>query len=267
MSIDRRRARRGLTLAELMIASSILVLIVGVMGSLASAVRATYSYSYGHSIAGQHARVAFERIERAIRGAYSTPDHPGIGIVTKSVLGEDYPDTLVVWTPAGTPVNPDGPPLVNECVMFCADPNAANVLLEVTAPTDTRTIPLGPGFDLQSWQSEIDAIKVALTSKRVVLSDLLRVADTGSSDRAVLRFRRLVRPSVSEWSDYQSAMVAWEDLAWPEDLYSRNTGMRRVTVQLEVHFMPGYELDSESDGMHRSIPMMGSADHTYTLPK
>ena len=88
-----------MTLVELLIASSMLLMLAGIVGGLASAVETSSSYSQGHADAAQHARVALERITREISQATAVGDYPGFAVVYEEVAGARYPDTLLVWRP------------------------------------------------------------------------------------------------------------------------------------------------------------------------
>ena len=108
--------------------------------------------------ATQHARVALDRITRTIYGATANEQFPGCIVVAETINGWRYPDTLVIWRPNGAAANPNGLPRYCELVIYCPHPNNPNQLVEITAPTDTRTVPAVT--DTSSWQSEIAAIKI-----------------------------------------------------------------------------------------------------------
>ena len=54
----RRFKRRGLTLAELLVAATIMLMIAAAVGTLAAAVKSTNDYCNGYTTSGQHARIA-----------------------------------------------------------------------------------------------------------------------------------------------------------------------------------------------------------------
>ena len=76
-----------------------MAIVAGVMSALASAVRHNYEHCSEQGLATQHARVAIERIGRAVRGAYASESHPGCAV---AYAGAD-PAALLVWRPAAAP--------------------------------------------------------------------------------------------------------------------------------------------------------------------
>ena len=94
-----RNDRRGLSLTELLVASTIMVLIAGGMGSLAMTAHEANSYSRGRLVAAQHARVALDRIEQTIDQAVASEQFPVCLVVTEQIGSEALPQTLVVWSP------------------------------------------------------------------------------------------------------------------------------------------------------------------------
>ena len=81
--VNRKTKRRGLTLAELLVAATIMLLIAAAMGTLASTVKSTNEYCQGYTLSAQHARVALSRIERTVMGAYGNEQFPGCLIVAE----------------------------------------------------------------------------------------------------------------------------------------------------------------------------------------
>src|SRR5438046_4089558 len=73
---NRRIKRRGLTLAELLIAATIMLMIAAAVGTLASAVKSANDYCKGYTTSAQHARVALSRMERAMMNAYANEQFP-----------------------------------------------------------------------------------------------------------------------------------------------------------------------------------------------
>lgn len=256
------RLRSGLTLVELLIATAIMGILAVVLSGLATAVNQSWKYTEGHGLANQHSRVAIERITRAVRGATTAEDYPGFVVASETVAAWRFPDTLIVWYPDGSPVNPDGPPLVSECVMFCPDPDNPNLLLEITAPSDNATVPPFAEVSAGTWNSEIAAIKSSSSSRRVVLSNLVRtgtVSGTGGGERGAIRFEQVLRPSESEWADYETASLAWEDMSWPLGMYGSQTGVRYTWLRCELQLMPGKVAAAEDTQGQQALPFFGSA--------
>src|SRR5437773_7261356 len=116
---DRKRKRRGLTLAELLVASTIMLLIAAAVGTLASAVKSTNDYCHGYTTSAQHARVGLSRLERAVTNAFATEQFPGCLVVAEQAGSQTLPNTLVVWFPTtSTVANPAGLPLISELDVY-----------------------------------------------------------------------------------------------------------------------------------------------------
>jgi hypothetical protein len=259
-----------MTLVELLIASSMLMLLAGVVGGLASAVETSSYYSQGHADAAQHARVALERITREIGQATAVGGYAGFAVVSEVVGTASYPDTLLVWRPPnGMPANPDGPPLVSELVIYCPHPQQPEQLLEIRAPQDTRTIPLDESLNESPWWEMVAAIKTDAQSQRVVLTDLLRVAKVTSSKlisarRAAVRFIHELRPATEELDEYRNGGLPWADLAWPQGMYSPQTAMRQSWLRIELQLMPGAHSREDTTGI-QAVPFLGSAALYYQV--
>jgi len=266
---DARRASRGMTLTELMVSMVIVSLLAGTLGGLTLGVQQSWRYTSRLAVANQHARVALERIRRAVDSAYATATYPGVHVVTTTVGGYTFPDTLIVWKPNGIPANPNGPPKIKECVFFCPDPSDPRQLLEVTAPTDSRDLPWDQDLGVGAWATDLTALKTASTNKRVVLTNLLRTARLNDSDpqsaRGVVRFERTLRPSTAEWSQYQSASLAWNAMSWPQNLHGKTTGLRQAWVRTELQFVPDAEASTLDVYGAKTVPYFGSAALMYQV--
>lgn len=257
----------GLTLVELLMVSTVLVLIAGALAGLATVVQIGNDHNFGQSESMQHGRVALERIQRAINESTASEKFPGALVASEVLGGWTYPDTLVVWRPAGrTAVDPDGLPRVNELVVFCPDPSAPDQLMEVTKPNDSRTMP--PLSDSASWQAEIASFKSSDATRRVQLTDLLRVAaatdsdDVALSQRGVVRFDLRLRPSEVEWAEFLAGDRTWSDLSWPQGIHGSRSGLRQTWCRIELQMRPSNRDDHSSDA---AIPVFGSAAIYYTL--
>src|SRR4051812_47078002 len=107
--VGRKNKRSGLTLAELLVASTIMLLIAAAVGTLASTVKSTNEYCHGYTTSAQHARVALSRIERAVIGAFANEQFPGCLVIAEQAGAQSLPSTLVVWYPTTTTeANPVG---------------------------------------------------------------------------------------------------------------------------------------------------------------
>jgi len=269
--VGRKTNRRGLTLAELLVAATIMLLIAAAVGTLASTVKSTNEYCQGYVNSAQHARVALSRIERAVTGAVANEQFPGCLIVAEQVGSQTLPNTLVVWSPTTSSVaNPGGLPLISEIVVFSFDPAHPNQLIEVRAPSENTSVPAAS--DASGWRTLTDRLKSSTTTTKTLLTDRLRVAPiTGNytdslspSDlRGEVRFRRLMAPSDSEWSQFKAGTRTWQSLPWPLDSYRSTSGTRAVACQTELQIAPG----SMSSAASTAIPFYGSAMIQYELPR
>jgi len=268
---QRNRARRGLTLAELLVATTIMLMIATAVGALATTVQTTNSFCQGYTVSAQHARVALSRIENTIQACYANEQFPGFIVVSEQAGGQYLPYTLVIWKPAsGTPANPAGLPLVSELVIYAPDPAHPNELIELSAPTETGTVPAAT--DMTNWRILTDQLKSSTSTNKVVLTTRLRTAPlTGSysdtlspSDlRGLVRFRRVMAPTEQEWAQYRGSTRSWQDIAWPLDSYRLTSGTRAVVCQTELQIAPG----SMASAAATAIPFYGSTSITYELPR
>ena len=265
---SKRRLRRGLTLAELLVAGTVLVLIGGAMSTLAYAVYASYEVCQDQSLAAQHARVSLDRIERAVGAATASEHFPGCQIVTFNADGYVFPDSLAVWHPAAAAADPTGLPRVSELVVFSCEPGAPNRLLEIIWPTNTNPAP--EASNTLAWRLLIDSFHSSSQTIKTQLTDRLHfgTVDTTplldgltSTNRGTIRFQQIMAPSASQWSAYRGGQRTWQSLDWPLDLYGSQTGMRIVNLQIEL------QVTSGTDAQPEPLPFFGSANVTYALRK
>jgi pilin/secretion family protein with methylation motif len=263
----RPRRSSGLTLVEMLMAMGIMGIMAGVMAALAITVQETGDYNYGRGTAAQHARVALERIRHMVVTATTAKNYPGVAVVYDQSGTYLFPDTLLVWHPAGAPANPSGPPLISEIIFYCPDPNTPNQLIELTAPTNAQTIPLDSAtLNTASWRTTIAAIKTANTSQKTLLTELLRtgqVTQSGTSGpglRGAVRFNLDLHPTAAEWSAYQGGSLTWNNIAWPQGIYGSVAGMRQAWVHTELQLLPA-QLKGQQDnsGGQLALPFFGSA--------
>lgn len=265
---DRSRlfSRSGMTLVELLAASTITVLMVGTLGSLSLAVHNTNQYQFSQGQSLQHGQVVILRLQRQIQQSTANQLFPGFAVFSETVASNSFPNTLVVWRPVGAPANPTGMPLINELVVYCPNPNADNELWEITKPLDTRTAP--NLSNLTAWQQELADFRTNISADRIVLTDLLRVGtlrDAGGNKiakRAVLRFDAVQRPSAAQWQDFLANRTTWGELPWVQGIHGRVTGLAQSRCRIEFHLRPG---DSQDDRRDVAIPFFGSAAAYFDL--
>lgn len=266
----RLQSRDGVTFIELLIALSIMALIAVAMGSISIAVQMSSQYSLSHGMATQHARIALQRMEWAVCGAEANEQFPGFTIFTETINSTwTFPDTLVVWQPSGAAADEEGLPRFDELVIFCPDPDHPNVLLEIRATGDTRTVPSLSETAL--WATEIATIKNSNTANRVTLTDLMRSENVSggndTSERGAIRFIQRLRPSKKVWNKYQSDTADWEDLAWVQGIYGSSTGLRQSWLQIELQLVSKTSGGINKAGTTETIPFFGSAALYYEMNK
>ncbi|MBN1591350.1 MAG: prepilin-type N-terminal cleavage/methylation domain-containing protein [Pirellulales bacterium] len=264
------KRRSGLTLIELMVASTIMAITVAALAVLAHAVQSGAEYGNGHGQAVQHARVTFERITRLANEATTSPQFPGLLVVATNQAGNLYPDTLVVWHPSGVPSDPEGLPRFSELVIFCPRAGHPNELIELTAPSDTRTVPMYKNQAL--WFTEIEALKSSTTTRQVNLTNLVRTASTDDtapedSRRACVRFNVRLRPSDANLAAYEANTVDWDELPWVQNVYSPSLGLRQVWLRIELQLMPGGGDQANNTSTKTAIPFFDSAAVYYSVKR
>jgi prepilin-type N-terminal cleavage/methylation domain-containing protein len=264
--------RAGLTLVELMMAVAIMGIMAGAMSMLAASVQQGAAYNEGRGASLQHARVVFDRINRMVNSATTAPTHPGVGVVVTTSGSNLYPDTLIVWTPAnGTPTNPGGPPLVKECTIYCPDPNTPSQLVEITAPSDSTPLPLDSTLNTTAGQAQVAAIKTASTSKKTLLTDLLRTASTSTSSNGstslcgAVRFNLDLYPSTANYSSYLAGTSTWISLPWPRGMYSSTFGLRQVYLHTELQLMPKNRKGQQDTSGSLPVPFYNSNTLYYMM--
>jgi hypothetical protein len=260
----RQPLRRALTLIEMLTAMSVVSLMTVSLGALAHAVRISSDYTEGTTNATQHARVAFERISRAVGQGLASESFPGAIVFADTVGSWTYPDTLVVWHPTGAAANPTGMPQFNEIVVYCPNPATPNQLLEITSPTDTRVVPAIT--DLSTWNSELANLKTGLASQKVLITDLVRTATptTGTVARGAVRFAVELHPTATDWANFRAGSLAFSSVPWVQTIYGSQTGLRQTWVRGELQLMPGYNLPSDPSGQV-AIAFIGSAALYWNL--
>ncbi|MDX1947433.1 MAG: hypothetical protein SFU86_18675 [Pirellulaceae bacterium] len=265
------RRRRGLSLAELLIAGTIMTMLAGGMGMLVTAVHSAGGHCREQTVAVQHGRSALDRIDRAVRGAVGNEQFPGCLVIATTTGGYTFPDTLVVWSPATLAADPTGLPRVSELLLFCPDPAAPNRLMEVRPAASDNTVCPALG-STSAWAALANSLKTAATSTKIELTDQLRTGTTATNStgtpapstlRGCARFLLLMSPTAAEWASYRSGTAAWDDLTWPLDLYGTTAGVRRVACQTELQLVPG----DPTAASQTAIPFFGSSVLTFEVSK
>jgi hypothetical protein len=254
-----------------MIAVTILAMVAVVLGTLSNGVQRSYEYTDGFGMATQHGRVVCDRIIRTLQESYANEKFPGFIVVPEQQGTWRFPENLAVWHPAGTPAAPADLPRFNEVIVYCTASNSPNNLIELTVPTDTRTVP-SPNATEQ-WLNEIRTMKVSANSKIVTLTTLLRacaVPAQANSVRGAVRFETRLRPDDTQWQAYKSSPQTWAhctSLPWVQGLYGTQGGLRQSWVRFELQIMPGLTWTANDPRAQRAVPFFGSAAVYFQLKK
>jgi prepilin-type N-terminal cleavage/methylation domain-containing protein len=253
-----RRLRRGLTLVELLIASTVMAMIVGAMSALALTAQTSHDAAGREWTVAQHARVTLGRIEGAVLAARASEQFPGAVVVATSEASISFPETLVVWNGGVAAADPSGLPRWRELAIYCPNPATPNELLEITTSDATAVPKLS---DTAAWSSALAAIKASAQSRRVVLTNRLRTARlSGGQLRGAARFFVRLRPSANEWQDFRDGDIAFEDLAWPHCAPGAETGMRQTWCAIELQMHPGAIPGAgQATSREIAIPFFGSS--------
>ena len=283
-STPQRRA--GMSLTEFLVAVTIMSLVAVAIGTASLTSARLDSVAQGTSETVQHARVVQEFFRRTISQAHGSLAFPGLLVLTRSTAMGTFPDTLVVWSPEGSPSDPEGLPRFSELVVFCGHPDRPNELIVVTDRTDNRQVP--PKEDTASWRNEIDAFVQQNGDNAVVLTPRVHVFQMGTGTfntgtgvsstttmrQPAIRFWIEQRPSAAEFDEYEDGRAAWNELGWPLDLHNSEMGMVRVRCNLEFQLevpdspsgqvLPFFDGASTSFAVTRPVPTATSGTGTMS---
>jgi len=254
---------------ELIMVIAILVMMAGAMAALATGVQTSSNFSHANSVVTQYGRVALERIERAISSATASAEFPGCFVYSEQIDEWIYPDTLIVWYPDGTAADPNGLPMIDELVIFCPNPQAPSELLEIRMSDAMGSAPALD--DTVGWQTLMTEFKSGDTANRVLLTDLLRTAaptiGTTFPKRGVVRFDVRLRPSASEWSEFQLGTRDWDDLSWAQGIHGSGTGLRQTwcRIELQLQMEQFSETGVSGAGAETTTPFFGSGTVYHEL--
>ena len=259
---------RGMTLVELLVASSIMALAVAAIASLGSAAQSSAAYGNAHGSAVEQGRMITSRIARTVEEATVNDKFPGFIVISNTVDGERYPDALVVWHPDGAAADPDGWPRKDELVIYTPHPIFVNTLVELTMPDNAATVP--EISDTAAWQTLLLSAQLGASSKQTVLTRQLRVCTTNGAvipvgynpqRRGAVRFESRLRPSEKELASYTAAELDWEQMTWPQNIHSSETGLRQAWLSFEIQIMPEGVAGAEA------VPFFGSASLYYDIKR
>lgn len=255
--------KRGLSLAELLVASAVMGIICLSFGTLAMSVQMANEYSQEKNLIGQHARVILQRVERTMQDAHATDSFPGILPVTYYYSSYDFPQAIAVWDPDGKPLA--NYPRVNELVIFAVDPDTPNRFLEIRNESDSSS---APGLsDEVAWRTLVADMIDSSDSEIIEISDLVRAGKAGSNYYSTLRFQTRVVPSDADIAAARSGSVDWEELNWATSIYSSKAGIRQVWCHFEWQLVPSSSIDEHSRLREQSVPFFGSSAIYYQVTK
>lgn len=257
-----------MTLLELLIAMSIMLMIVGTLAGLAKGVQLGFEHGEAYGTATQHGRVAIQRIARIANEARANKHFPGFLVVAEYDGSYRCPETLVVWK-RSTPPGADVKPYASELVLFCPDRRQPNCLREITDTSDATEMPsLDPkgasyAANLSTWQTKVAAMRQANSATKVQLTPLLRTATVpGYNARGMVRFELRLTPSdtllqAGTWAQVQSGC--------PQSLYGPDYGLRQAWIRIELQIQPQTAMDVTAEGGLYPVPFFGSAAVYYTI--
>lgn len=255
--------KRGLSLAELLVASAVMGIICLSFGTLAMSVQMANEYSQEKNLVGQHARVILQRVERTMQGAHASESFPGILPITYYYASYDFPQAIAVWDPDGSPLG--NYPQINELAIFAADPENPNRFVEIRNASDTSS---APGLtDEAGWRTLVANLIDSSDSEVVEISDLIRAGKAGSNYYSTLRFQTRVVPSDADIAAARSGSVDWEDLNWATSIYSSKAGIRQVWCHFEWQLVPSSNIDEHSRLQEQAVPFFGSSAIYYQVTK
>lgn len=234
----RLRQRRGLTLAELLVATTVLALIATAMGTVSLAVHTSSTYCMGQSTTLQHARVAVDRIEQHIRASQHSESFPCAIVISQTVSSSSFPDALAIWKPLTTAQDPTGLPRVSEMIFIAPDPAEPSHLYEWRLTTSSATVP--SYNSTTSWRTLLSTVRSDSDTEKVLLTDRLFTAMASSTARlGAVRFYLAHAPSRTELTNYRNGNTSWNALQWPLDLYGTEMGLQLTRVNFELQLDPG----------------------------
>lgn len=227
------RHRRGLSLIELIISMAIMSMIALAMGTVTTAVNVSHEAATNIDRMTQHGRASIRRIRSAVDAAHSSTQFPGFFVLTHTIGTVTVPDTLVVWTPPGAANDSDGLPLVSEIKIYLPDSGNPRHLLEMSRPADASTVP--DPSDTSAWNTLVTSIYNDDTAVR--LTKYLNTVVVSGTTVSQIRFNIRLRPDQSQIAAYIGGGATWDDIYWPQNMYTANTGTRQNQCLFEIQLL------------------------------
>ena len=264
-------SRRGVTLAELMVASTIMAMVAVGFGAITMTVQTANDHSQTQREVAQHARICIDYLQQLILDATANEHFPGFAAFSSVGDVANYTNVLVVWQPEEEPVHPQGLPLFSELVFVMADPIDATRLIHVSGLNDSRTVPDLSKQEL--WRQEIARVvsRRALQDATVVeLTGLLEPvsfashAARGQPQLGRVRFDVTYRPTVEDWLSYKDDQLKWDSISWAQGIHGTKVGLRQSWCRIEFSLMS----HSPGNAEHASgIPFFSSSAIYYELQR
>lgn len=280
-----RPGRDAFTLAELLMALAITSMLTVVLGGIVSAVFTARAHTEGLQDATTQAQAALDRVKFTIAqaGVYQRGDEPtvlGIAVVPHRWYVLSHPGILVVWSGGRNGGMAAGGvqnrlPLVNELVIYTADPNHGNQFVEIAVPGDSSEIafPLTndpDDADFVTFQDRIIGLMASNAAERIPLCDRLRrtelpaVAGVEAMSLGHVRFEVVETPDDDVIASQQTTgSPLWTDLPWAQGIAGNDFGIRQATVRIELELN---KVSPQTEGTvtaSAAVPVFGSASYRY----
>jgi hypothetical protein len=237
---------------------------------LAYGIGSANDHCRGQNEAAQHARIALERIRRNVIGCKASESFPGCMVASTTVGAYTFPDRLLIWKSDGVTAGATEYPKRRDLVVYTYNPSRPVELLEITT-TDATSL---TSSSQTALNAVVDALLASPSSTKTVVTDRLDIANptnstpinlldllADTSTRGLLRFRIIMAPTASQWSEYKLGTRSWSNIDWPLDEYGTGTGTRRVSCQTELQML------ADDSGEKPQVPFFGSATRVYQLAK
>ncbi|HIF34567.1 MAG TPA: prepilin-type N-terminal cleavage/methylation domain-containing protein [Planctomycetaceae bacterium] len=250
--------RRAMTLVEMSISIAVMSMVALSASMLTTTVHDTHVAATHLNRMTQHGRAACRRIRDALNRAQANSVFPGFIVRNDLIGGVSLPNTLVVWAPDVSPSDPTALPLVSELVVFQPDPDDPRRLVEITDPTDTSTVP--ELMDTTSWNTLMTSLEN--NGKRATLTRYLHFdTDLSGVPMSLIRFTARLRPDQSQIDAYIAETATWDDIYWPQNLYSSASGMRENECLFE------FQLRDDPPAVQDITTFWGSSAVFYLEPQ
>lgn len=263
--------RRGFTLVDLLMGMMITTMMCAMMAGVMFAANAAWDHTTGSEDAAQQARAGIDRIKYMVSqaGVYKLagqPTVPGIAVVNRTVDSVPYPEILVLWTGgqnggmAASGVQ-TRLPLVNELVIYAPQSGDPSRLVEITSALSSSI-----DFTASTFTAAILAIVDSTTNNRTLLSDRVHISDLPSRSAKIagcIFFEAFESPTAAALQGVSPGSAAWNALTWSQGVYTSSSGLRQVTVRMELQFNLRANSPNGSLTSTVAFPFTGSASYRY----